>query len=168
MHSLKQLKAKHSSLYKQTIDWAKTLNVRENDENGERFHKYIERNMKTPSPFDSFILANKTTVFGVVSVVPDDRAAGETLHLEGMWIGGFNIREDYSGLGLGNKLAELLDEKLTELTIKKKKNIQVNLFANNPFSIKIFTKIGFKKLKGVFFQEDGNKEQVFSKLYTKK
>lgn len=136
---LKDLKEHNRSIYLKTISWIKSLTVELDYEEGNAFSKFVKRNIKLPYPFEVFVAYSSSIddVIGIASLIPDDQQAGKELNLDGIWLGGVNIRRDYRNKGYGKKLIENIDRYLNTL---ENKPLRVNLFSNNPIAIHLYKK----------------------------
>jgi len=160
---LKDLKKNKYSVYLKTIDWIKNLTTKLDYEEGSVFLKFVKRNIKLPNPFQVFIAYNSymEDIVGIASLIPDDQDVGKEYKLNGIWLGGVNIKREYRNKGYGKKFIKNIDIYLKNL---ENKPIRVNLFSNNPIAIHMYEKIGFK-YSGLDVLRGGKHNKIYSKNY---
>lgn len=111
-------------------------------EDGRLFISFIKKNLKQPLPYDVFVMYDQmqNMVIGTASLIPDDQSVGKRYGLDGIWLGGVNIRRERRNQGYGTRLIRSFDSYVKNLETKP---IRVNLFSDNPVAIKIYEKFGF-------------------------
>lgn len=153
---------KNTPIYEQFFTWITELTPGLDDEDGKDFTDFIKRNLLLPDPYRVFVMFDKdlSEVIGVASLIPDDKNVGMELGIEGMWLGGVNIRRKFRGCGYGTALVSEVDKYVTNLERPQR----VNLFTTNPIAVKIYQKMGFQDV-GLNVTREKRQNTVYSKFY---
>jgi RimJ/RimL family protein N-acetyltransferase len=159
---LKKLRQEKSPLVNKTLEWIRTLTIEQDFENGSSFTRFVESNLELDYPYTVFILfdSSHNEVVGIASIIPDDQDVGKEFNLEGIWIGGVNIRREYRGAGYGKILFKNIDDYLNSI----EKPFRANLFVNNPIALKIYEKYGYIPT-GLKIVRHGQESVVCTKFY---
>lgn len=104
------------------------------------------------SLFETLFLADRTDgeTVGTISVVRDDRGWGKKYGLSGVWLGGFHVRPDRQGWGLGSCLFYNAVNHVRVLAAGRGGDrLRVNLFTRNELVRRMAAAHGFTQNGGI-------------------
>jgi RimJ/RimL family protein N-acetyltransferase len=144
--------------------WILSMTVATDGEEGKEFWQWIaanNQNAGTGSIYDTFLFIDNTSqmVVATASIVPDDRMVGSKHNIDGVWLGGINVCQQFRGHGIGAQILPLVDAHVQAWTRDQNQNVQVNLFTDNPIAMSMYSRAGYLRL-GVF-AVDNTRRQPF-------
>ncbi len=136
-----------SGLAKNARRWIESMTPERDNEDGFDFWRWIAGHHLEDSGnplFDTLFLVEKMT--GVIvttgSLVPDDREVGKRFGIDGIWLGGVNVRCEYRGRKLVNVPLDVLHRDIQERVNHAGMPIPVNLFTSSEIAA-LYTRHGY-------------------------
>jgi GNAT superfamily N-acetyltransferase len=162
----------NSDLGHEAKSWVECMIPEKDNEYGPDFWRWIvnnyNQNLASPDPiFDTFFLRDKLTqvIVATGSIVSDDRDVGRTYGIDGIWMGGVNVKGEYRGHNIGNVIVELLHLHIQTKADHYNQTIAVNLFTDNPIAKSLYEKHGYVRGHAHIVEHFGREEEFFRIIF---
>jgi RimJ/RimL family protein N-acetyltransferase len=150
--------------------WILSMTPTIDGEDGAAFWQWVvnnHQNARSDSICDSFLFIENTfqTVVATASIVLDDRSVGVRHAIEGVWLGGLNVRQQFRGHGMGTLVVQLIHAHIQAWAQHRTQNIRVNLFTDNPAAMRIYERAGYQRL-GVLVVDECQMAMFYSRTFS--
>jgi GNAT superfamily N-acetyltransferase len=169
MHSLLNLgiNSSEAALVQQ---WILSMTLATDGEEGTEFWQWIVLNNQQAGPAsicDTFLFVENAsqTIVATASIVTDDRMVGTRHGIDGVWLGGFNVRAQFRRHGIGAQVLQLLEEHVQAWARDHNQDIRVNLFTDNPIAMNMYNRARYLRL-GVFAVDNSRMATFYSKTFS--
>ncbi len=150
-------------------EWIMSMTCQADGEEGNSFWQWIEENHSASSAasiYDTFFFTENQTqmIVATASIVADDRGMGARYEMDGVWLGGMNVRQQFRRRGIGTQVLRMLHDRIHNVARRLKQDIRVNLFTDNQFAMHMYENAGYQRLEALSVGPN-KRATVFDKLF---
>jgi hypothetical protein len=162
-----------SPLARDAKAWIESITMQDDNEDGPDFWRWIvshyDRNIPVAGNLlDTYFFCGVKDggVIATASLVHDDRDVGKKYGIEGIWMGGANVRRDLRNRGVMSAGFGQLHVVIQTLVDASGAELAVNLFSGTPAAERIATKAGYLPQRELEIEHFQTHERWYRRTFT--